>query len=143
MRSSPRRRRRSSDPAVWAGELYLEYHRGTYTTPGRHQAREPPGRVRPPRHRAVGLGGPGGRLPGRPIDELWKLLLLHQFHDIIPGSGIHWVYEDTARDHARILSEAGRADRRALDVLVDDIDTTGHVPPLGRVQLAVPCPDAS
>ena len=53
---------------------------------------------------------------------------MHQFHDIIPGSGIHWVYEDTARDHAHILTEARRLTTVALERMVEGVDTTasGH-----------------
>ena len=41
------------------------------------------------------------------LERAWKLLLLHQFHDILPGSSIHWVYEDAAREHAEVLAIAG------------------------------------
>ncbi len=57
-------------------------------------------------------------------------MLLHQFHDIIPGSGIHWVYDDTARDHAHVLSSADRLIDNALARRVDAIDTTGHAYPV-------------
>ena len=100
--------------------------------PGRHQAREPAGRVRTARRRAVDLGSaPGAGLTrAAELEELWKLLLLHQFHDIIPGSGIHWVYEDTARDHARILSETGRRDRRRAGAPRRRHRHHGHAPPV-------------
>ncbi len=68
---------------------------------------------------------PGARDPGSELEELWKLLLLHQFHDIIPGSGIHWVYEDTARDHDRVLDGAARIAGDALAGLVGAVDTAG------------------
>ncbi len=47
------------------------------------------------------------------LDQAWKLLLLNQFHDILPGSSITWVYDDAKRDHAKIrelvqpLTQAG------------------------------------
>ncbi len=99
------------DPAVWKGELYLELHRGTYTS----QAATKLGNRRAEfALREVELWSalaPGPDYPGPELEGLWKLLLLHQFHDIIPGSGIHWVYEDTARDHAQILLLRRRFDR--------------------------------
>jgi alpha-mannosidase len=118
------------DPAVWAGELYLEYHRGTYTT----QAATKLGN----RRSEFGLRdgelwaslAPAGHYPATELEELWKLLLLHQFHDIIPGSGIHWVYQDTARDHAHILAETSRLTQGALDSVVDAIDTSGRTHPV-------------
>jgi alpha-mannosidase len=118
------------DPAVWVGELYLEYHRGTYTS----QAATKRGNRRAEFDlRDVELWSslaPGDRYPGGELEALWKLLLLHQFHDIIPGSGIHWVYEDTARDHARISTEAARLVDDALHRHVDVIDTTGRHHPV-------------
>jgi alpha-mannosidase len=116
------------DPAVWVGELYLELHRGTYTS----QAATKLGNRRAEfalREAELWLSlAPDADYPSDKLDDLWKLLLLHQFHDIIPGSGIHWVYDDTARDHARILSETGRLVDDALASRVDDIDTSaaGH-----------------
>ena len=105
---------------MWVGELYLELHRGTYTS----QAATKLGNRRAEfalRDAELWCSlAPAHDYPGTEIEELWKLLLLHQFHDIIPGSGIHWVYDDTARDHAHILREAER--------LVDD----GPRPPRRR-----------
>ena len=68
--------------------------------------------------------------PHGELDEIWKLLLLHQFHDIIPGSGIHWVYEDTARDHAQIRSQSARLIDDALALHVGAIDTSGSAHPV-------------
>ena len=134
-----RRPRRSG-----SGELYLELHRGTYTS----QAATKLGNRRAEfalRDAELWASlAPGLRLPGATeLDELWKLLLLHQFHDIIPGSGIHWVYEDTARDHARILSETGRLIDDALDAARRRHRHDGPRPPGRRVQLALPRPHAS
>ena len=111
------------DPAVWVGELYLELHRGTYTT----QAATKRGNRRAEfALRDTELWDALASRSGRPpadVEDLWKLLLLHQFHDIIPGSGIHWVYDDTARAHARILTECQSLVDGALASLVDGIDT--------------------
>jgi alpha-mannosidase len=118
------------DPAVWAGELYLEYHRGTYTS----QADTKRGN----RRAEFGLRdselwsslAPGGGYPATELEGLWKLLLLHQFHDIIPGSGINWVYQDTARDHAHLLTETSRLTHDALDSLARTIDTSERSRPV-------------
>jgi alpha-mannosidase len=118
------------DPAVWVGELYLELHRGTYTT----QAATKLGN----RRAEFGLRetelwtslAEGHPSPTDELEELWKLLLLHQFHDIIPGSGIHWVYDDTARDHARILSRTKHLIDDAVTAVVATIDTSGTTQPV-------------
>jgi alpha-mannosidase len=86
------------------GELYLEYHRGTYTS----QARTKRGnrRCEIALHDAEFLAtAAGGDYPRAELDRLWKLLLLNQFHDILPGSSIRLVYEDAERDLAEV--EAG------------------------------------
>jgi alpha-mannosidase len=118
------------DPPVWVGELYLEYHRGTYTS----QAATKLGNRRAEFElREVELWSslaPGDHYPRRELEPLWKLLLLHQFHDIIPGSGIHWVYQDTSRDHALIRTEAARLADDALGRHVDGIDTAGRHHPV-------------
>jgi alpha-mannosidase len=118
------------DPAVWVGELYLEYHRGTYTS----QAATKLGNRRAEfALREAELWSSlvaGIDYPGRELEELWKLLLLHQFHDIIPGSGIHWVYLDTARAHSRILDGCARLSDDALTAHADTVDTTGRHNPV-------------
>jgi alpha-mannosidase len=95
----------SGDPGrpVVTGELYFEYHRGVYTS----QARTKRGNRRGERalHDAEFLSCLHGEYPRAELDRLWKLLLLQQFHDILPGSSIRLVYEDAERDLAAV--EAG------------------------------------
>ncbi|HVI35864.1 MAG TPA: glycoside hydrolase family 38 C-terminal domain-containing protein, partial [Gaiellales bacterium] len=55
---------------------------------------------------AAAMREAGADYPSERLDELWKLLLLNQFHDILPGSSIGLVYEDAARDHAVVLAGA-------------------------------------
>ncbi|HEY7223449.1 MAG TPA: glycoside hydrolase family 38 C-terminal domain-containing protein [Micromonosporaceae bacterium] len=83
------------DPPVWTGELYLEYHRGTYTS----QARIKRGNRRSEHllreaelwasQASVRTGWP---YPYEELAEIWQMVLLNQFHDILPGSSIAWVY---------------------------------------------------
>jgi alpha-mannosidase len=125
------------DLPVWVGELYLQTHRGTYTTQGRtkrgnrlcEQAlREAEiwgtlglcgGRSGPPTTAAIGAFA--AHLRGG-----WETTLLHQFHDILPGSSIGEVYVDTAVDHARVLTEARQSRDQGLQALADA--TTGAAP---------------
>ncbi|MEV6611158.1 glycoside hydrolase family 38 C-terminal domain-containing protein [Kutzneria sp. NPDC051319] len=95
------------DAPVWRGELYLETHRGTYTS----QARTKRGNRRSEallRHAelwaasaAVRLGTP---YPYEELDSLWKRVLLHQFHDILPGSSIAWVHREAEAAYTEIHS---------------------------------------
>ena len=79
------------DAPVWRGELYFEMHRGTYTSPGRRPSGAT-GRASWLLREAelwsavAARGDEGLAYPADDLDRLWKVLLLHQFHDIIPGS---------------------------------------------------------
>lgn len=104
---------------VVVGELYFEYHRGTYTS----QAFVKRGNRRGEQglHDAEFLGVARGDYPREELDRLWKLLLLQQFHDILPGSSIREVYEDAERDFAEL--------ERGIAALVGEgptpVNTTG------------------
>ena len=62
-------------------------------------------------------------LRGKPFDQqaaerLWKVLLLHQFHDILPGSSIRRVYEEANEQHRLLQAEAAAASQEACASLV-------------------------
>jgi alpha-mannosidase len=105
---------------VVAGELYLEYHRGTYTTHARTKRANR--RCEQALHDAEFLSClRGGPFPRAELDRLWKRLLLNQFHDILPGSSIGLVYKDAERDFAEI--EAGA--NAICGVGATPVNTTG------------------
>ena len=83
-------------------------------------------------HKHVRTAGPEAKfgLHADELDEAWRVLLLHQFHDIIPGSSIHWVYEDTARDYAELDAVTTRLRDSALDALAERVDTAGVARPV-------------
>ena len=92
---------------VWAGELYLEIHRGTYTS----QARTKQGNRRcEAMLREVELWCATAAVRGvspYPVEELraaWKTVLLQQFHDILPGSSIAWVHREAELQYAEVLA---------------------------------------
>lgn len=90
---------------VWDGDLYLELHRGTYTSQSwlKMANREAEDDLRTIEAMGAGLDG-GVDLEGlrASLDETWKLVLLNQFHDILPGSSINKVYEDARSQYDRI-----------------------------------------
>ncbi len=103
---------------TWVGELYLEYHRGTYTSQARTKQTN---RRLELLYRDVELLNAWTSLYGMPSrqEELnagWKLILLNQFHDVLPGSSIHEVYTDVAHLSAEIraLAEPLRAEMLSL-----------------------------
>ncbi|MBA2482367.1 MAG: alpha-mannosidase [Planctomycetes bacterium] len=98
-----------TDRPVMVGELYFEFHRGTYTSQAATKRGNRLGELA--LHDAEFLSAVAARLgrgayPTAELDRLWKLLLVNQFHDILPGSSITLVYEDTHRDHADIQASA-------------------------------------
>ncbi|MGM0929688.1 MAG: alpha-mannosidase [Actinomycetota bacterium] len=101
-------------PPVWSGELYLEYHRGTYTS----QARTKRGNRRSEHLlREAELWAATAAVRGAapyPYDALeraWQTVLLQQFHDILPGSSIAWVHREAEANYARLAAElAGTID---------------------------------
>jgi alpha-mannosidase len=118
------------DPAIWVGELYLEFHRGTYTTQAATKLGNRRAEFALREAEAWDALAPGPGHHDLDLEGLWKILLLHQFHDIIPGSGIHWVYDDTARAHAQVLRETERGIDDALRGHVARADTTGTTHPV-------------
>jgi alpha-mannosidase len=104
------------DAPVWRGELYFEMHRGTYTSQAKTKWGNRRGELA---LRELELwtapGAPtGAEAPLADLERLWKVLLLHQFHDIIPGSSIAWVHDDTEAAHAELLAETEDRVMRAL-----------------------------
>jgi alpha-mannosidase len=116
------------DPPVWVGELYLELHRGTYTS----QAKTKQGNRRSEHllreaelwaaTAAVRAGYP---YPYQPLDRLWKTVLLHQFHDILPGSSIAWVHRQARATYAAVAAELEEIIAGAQQALVRPGATPG------------------
>ena len=107
-----------ADPAplpVWVGDLYLEKHRGTFTSQAgikRGNRRGEAALQAAELWTAAVSTWPGrARHRRRPIsDELeaaWRLLLTNQFHDILPGSSIRWVAEEAEAELAEVERRAG------------------------------------
>ncbi|MBM7173037.1 alpha-mannosidase [Streptomyces sp. G44] len=94
---------------VWSGELYLELHRATYTT----QAATKRGNRRSEHAlreaelwcTAAAVRDAAYVYPYEALDRLWKTVLLHQFHDILPGSSIAWVHREARETYERVLAE--------------------------------------
>ncbi|MEU7636185.1 glycoside hydrolase family 38 C-terminal domain-containing protein [Streptomyces sp. NPDC039016] len=108
------------DAPVWVGELYLELHRGTLTS----QARTKRGNRRSEHllrevelWSATAAVTTGFRYPHEELDRLWKTVLLHQFHDILPGSSIAWVHREAERTYAAVAAESEELIGAALAAL--------------------------
>ncbi|MCW2875858.1 glycoside hydrolase family 38 C-terminal domain-containing protein [Actinacidiphila oryziradicis] len=97
-----------ANPPVWVGELYLELHRATLTS----QAQTKRGNRRSESllreaelWAATASVRAGVPYPYAELDRIWKTVLLHQFHDILPGSSIAWVHREARETYARMGEE--------------------------------------
>ncbi|OGV48328.1 MAG: hypothetical protein A2X49_13885 [Lentisphaerae bacterium GWF2_52_8] len=104
----------------WVGELYFQAHRGTYTT----QAKTKLGNRKSEfALREAELWGAaaeaikGLKFPLEKAGELWRGVLLNQFHDIIPGSSIQRVYEEAEALYAKVISGAAKITKDATTAL--------------------------
>lgn len=123
--ASPRRffddaRAEYPHPPVWTGELYLEFHRGTYTS----QAKTKQGNRRSEHllreaelwattaHIRAGVDYPYAEL-----ESVWQTVLLLQFHDILPGSSIAWVHKQAEQSYREVAERLEAVIARSLDAL--------------------------
>ncbi|MDY7079583.1 MAG: glycoside hydrolase family 38 C-terminal domain-containing protein [Chloroflexota bacterium] len=91
---------------TWNGELYLELHRGTYTTQGHSKRanRKSEFLLHDAEFLAVlaALLDAGYRYPADTLRQAWELVCLNQFHDVIPGSSIGPVYDESLAQYAQV-----------------------------------------
>lgn len=89
---------------AWEGELYFEYHRGTYTSMARNKRANRKCEFLMMNLEFLSLlaSWKGLAYPKEEIDRMWKVILLNQFHDILPGTSIHQVYEVTKREYEEL-----------------------------------------
>ncbi len=127
---------------TWNGELYLEYHRGTYTTQSRNKRANRKAEIA--LHNAEFLCAyaktlnPDFAYPREAFTEAWRLVCLNQFHDIIPGSSIGPVYVESLQQYERVMSIAEQAQDAALDVIRQHVAGDVVVNPSPVAQRGVP-----
>ena len=123
---------------VWNGELYLEYHRGTYTTQARNKKanRKSEFLMHDSEFLAVyaALLDPNYTYPAPEFTQAWQTICLNQFHDIIPGSSIGPVYEESLAQYAQLAKDVAEVQSGALRSLAANLG--------GDVLLANPAPFA-
>ncbi|MCQ6247206.1 glycoside hydrolase family 38 N-terminal domain-containing protein [Streptomyces malaysiensis] len=126
---------------VWSGELYLELHRATYTT----QAKTKQGNRRSEHllreaelwATAAALHTPGYAYPYDALDRIWKTVLLHQFHDILPGSSIAWVHREARDTYEMVFAELEGIVAEAVAALGGAGPTVLNASPYEREEIAV------
>ncbi|BDA64598.1 alpha-mannosidase [Actinomyces capricornis] len=132
-----RARAQYPDAPVWVGELYLEKHRGTLTTQAatKRGNRRAEAALREAETWCTTAWVRGLLPAGYPhtlLRDLWRATLLCQFHDILPGSSIAWVYEDARAAQDSVIATAlalSQTARRALATGVPVRDGDPGEPP--------------
>lgn len=111
----------------WVGELYLEFHRGTYTSIAKNKRNNRKSEFALQRIEALSYVDLlfGGSYDRDRLNDAWKVLLHDQFHDILPGSSILEVYEGTDRDYAQIGEFCQSVEESKLSAIAGNLDTAG------------------
>ena len=104
---------------VWSGELYLEYHRGTYTSMARNKRsnRRCEFLLTDAEFFSLWAMQAGEEYPKEFFDQNWKTVLTNQFHDILPGSSIHEVYEVTKQEYDQVERDTHSLIQKKLETL--------------------------
>ncbi len=119
----------------WRGDLYLELHRGTYTTHGRNKRNNRKAellyREAELWNTLAGAASPGTERAAslQSLHDGWKLILLNQFHDIIPGSAITEAYETSEKEYKEIFSLGDESLNDGLAALIKGIGMSGEGQP--------------
>ena len=125
---------------VWEGELYFEYHRGTLTSIARNK--------RSNRKSELGLmdlellcvmSRQTQAYPAQELDAMWKLVLLNQFHDILPGSSIHEVYEVTKAEYEQLAAQLAERSEKCRRAIAGEGEAVTVFNTIGRVRDDVVC----
>ncbi len=113
----------------WQGELYLEFHRGTYTSIAKNKKnnRDCEFLLLDTEALCVMLDKiRGAEFPKKELHEMWEVLLVNQFHDIIPGSSIFEVYENSDKDYAKLKDDANKIRNTVYDYISANVQGAGY-----------------
>jgi alpha-mannosidase len=111
---------------VWNDDLYLEYHRGTYTTQAKVKKgnRESESLISTAEKLASFANIIGGTYPQQELEQAWKIILTNQFHDILPGSHITPVARDAWESYEKAGKKIKKITCQAMDYIVKKINTS-------------------
>ncbi len=113
---------------TWDSELYLEFHRGVFTTQAnlKRNMRDSEVQVLNAEKWASLAWLDGKSYPGAEITEDWKKVLFNQFHDLAAGSGIAVIYKDAQKDYDVVRWSTNEISAGALEKVSEQIDTSGN-----------------
>ncbi|HEX3940734.1 MAG TPA: glycoside hydrolase family 38 C-terminal domain-containing protein [Acidobacteriaceae bacterium] len=120
---------------TWNDELYLEFHRGVYTTQSHHKKN-----MRDAEEQVINAEKwssiawlSGQSYPADQLTDAWKKVLFNQFHDLAAGSGIAVIYRDAQKDYDDVRWATDEATSNAVHTIQSSVDTrvaAGSVPVL-------------
>jgi alpha-mannosidase len=115
----------------WRGELYLEFHRGTYTSISKNKRNNRKSELLYQDAEFVSVLNKelaGAEFPKMTLRNGWEMILTNQFHDIIPGSSIKEVYDQSDIDYARVLKDGESVRSGAAEGIASRLDRSkGYV----------------
>jgi alpha-mannosidase len=110
---------------TWNSEMYLEFHRGVFTTQAnfKRNMRDSEEEMLNAEKWASLAWLDGNKYPGTELTEDWKKVLFNQFHDLAAGSGISVIYKDAQKDYDVVRWSTNEIKAGALGTVMDYIDT--------------------
>jgi alpha-mannosidase len=118
------------DIPTWDDELYLEFHRGVYTTQAKHKAS-----MRNSEEEAINAEKyaslawlSGNTYPTDEFTDAWKKITFNDFHDLAAGSGIGVIYRDAQKDFDVVRRETNEIEEASRNRLAANIDTAASAP---------------
>ena len=129
------------DPARWHGELYLELHRGTLTSQShtKYGNRRCESLLREAELWATAATVLKRKAyPYEEISEIWQKVLLYQFHDILPGSAIAWVYSEVERNYRELEHRLESVISESIHAISGDGDKLMFANAAPLIQCGVP-----
>lgn len=111
----------------WVGDLYLELHRGTYTSIAKNKRHNRKSEFALQRCEGLSVIGMllGDDYDREGFNKAWRAVLHNQFHDILPGSSIQEVYQGTDEDYARIADYCASMEQEKLSCIAARLNTRG------------------
>lgn len=118
------------DTPKWVGEMYLEMHRGTYTSIAKNKKNNRKSELLYQKSETAAMSSAllcNSHYPDKVFRKNQFNILLNQFHDIIPGSSIKPVYDVTDVEYERILSDGQSIYENSMETLKSNVSTNGGV----------------
>lgn len=112
----------------WNGELYLEYHRGTYTSQAKNKKNNRKSEYiyrNAELYSVIGELLCGVKYPKTALMEGWEKILLCQFHDVLPGSSIRPVYDDTDAIYPKVMGDGKAISAQIKEAIAKGVKTYG------------------